>query len=246
MRPSLVFSALALAAATSAPTLVQAQAHAPPAGETAPRVIHVTADAAVQRVPDRAVIHLAVETLAPTAREATTANAQAMDRVLAAVRNVGIPDARIRTTRIELHPRYDSSRRPDAGPPAIVGYQATNQVIVQVDDLDRVGRVVDAAVTAGANRVTGIAFEIRDPDPAYHEALRLAVARARAEAQVLADALGESLGPALQVSTGSRPAPLMGREFARMEMDMAAAAPPVQPGELDVRAMVSITYRIGS
>jgi uncharacterized protein len=242
MTNSRALSALALTAALCAPTLLPAQA--PPAGDTEPRMIHVSAEAAVQRVPDRAVIHLAVETLAPTAREATTANARTMDQVLAAVRNVGIPEARIQTTRIELHPRYDTRR--DGTPPAIVGYQAANQVIVQVDDLDRVGRVVDAAVTAGVNRVTGIAFEIRDPDPAYHEALRLAVARARAEAQVLADALGEQLGPALQVSTGSRPAPPMGRGVARMEMDMAGAAPPVQPGELDVRAMVSITYRIGS
>jgi uncharacterized protein len=104
--------------------------------------------------------------------------------------------------------------------------------------------VVDVAVQAGANRVTGINFELSDPLAAYHEALRLAVARAGEEAAVVADALGEQLGPAIQVSTGGvqPPRPMMQAE--RM-MDVAAVAPPVQPGEMEVHAMVSITYRLG-
>jgi uncharacterized protein len=82
-----------------------------------------------------------------------------------------------------------------------------NQVMVRLDDMELVGRVVDAAVGAGANRVTGISFELSDPRTAYHEALRLAVARARAEAEVLADALGEPLGAVMQVSTGGPSCP---------------------------------------
>lgn len=187
-------------------------------------------------------MQLAVETIAETARDATARNAAAMDRVLAAVRQLGIPDARIQTTRIALHPRYDQRR--DAVEPVIVAYQAVNQVIVRLDDVALVGRVVDTAVQAGANRVTGISFELSDPQAAYHEALRLAVARAGEEAAVIAAALGERLGPAMQVSTGGAqpPRPMM----EAMRMDMPAAAPtPVQPGEMEVHAMVSITYRLG-
>lgn len=207
----------------------------------APRTVHVSAQASVQRTPDRATVQLAVETIAETARDATSRNAASMDRVLAAIRQLGIPDARIQTTRIALHPRYDQRR--DAAEPVIVAYQAVNQVVVRLDDVGLVGRVVDAAVQAGANRVTGISFELSDAQSAYHEALRLAVARAGAEAAVVADALGETLGPAIQVSTGGArpPQPMM----AEARMEMAMDAPPVQPGELDVHAMVSITYRLG-
>lgn len=231
--PAIAFACIAVMAAPA-----NAQA---PAQKNAPRTVNVSAQASVQRTPDRATIQLAVETIAETAREATARNAEVMDRVLAAVRQLGIPDARIQTTRIALHPRYDQRR--EAAEPLIVAYQAVNQVIVRLDDVGLVGRVVDAAVQAGANRVAGISFELSDPQAAYHEALRLAVARAGAEAAVVAEALGETLGPAIQVSTGGAepPRPMM----AAGRMEMAMDAPPVQPGELDVHAMVSITYRLG-
>jgi uncharacterized protein len=212
-----------------------------PAAE-APRTIHVSAQASVQRTPDRATVQLAVETIAETARDATNRNAAAMDRVLAALRELGIPDARIQTTRIALHPRYDQRR--DHPEPAIVAYQAVNQVMVRLDDIGLVGRVVDAAVQAGANRVTGIHFELSEPHAAYHEALRLAVVRAGEEAAVVAAALGERLGPAMQVSTGGAQPPRARMEAAQMDMAVSAA-PPVQPGEMEVHAMVSITYRLG-
>jgi uncharacterized protein len=242
MRTLLIVLSTAVVAAfgPTAPGLA-AQAPAP----ESPRVIQVSARATVQQAPDRAVIQLAVETVAGTAGEATQQNAAVMDRVMAALRQLGIPDARIRTTRVELHPRYDHRR--EAVAPTIIGYQAVNQVTVRVDDIDRVGAVVDAAVGAGANRVTGISFQLSDPDAPYREALRLAVTRARQEAQVIADALGETLGPPLQVATGGMPLPPPGirMQELRMEMDVAAVTP-VQPGELDVHAHVSITYRLGS
>jgi uncharacterized protein len=208
-----------------------------------PRVVQVSGQASVQRVPDRATVQLAVETIAPSAREATAANAATMDRVLAAIRQLGVPDARIQTTRIDLHPRHETRR--DGTPPAIVGYQAVNQVIVHLDDVMLVGRVVDAGVQAGANRVTGVNFQLSDPDAAYHDAIRLAVEKARAEAMVIAQALGETLGPPLQVTTGGAQVPPQFRMDA-MRMEAAQMDTPVQPGELDVRATVSITFRLGS
>jgi uncharacterized protein len=207
-----------------------------------PRTLHVSAHASVQRAPDRAVVQLAVETVAETALAATAANAAAMDRVLAALREIGIPEAHIRTTRIDLQPRYDQRR--EAREPVIVAYQAMNQVMVQLEDLDLVGRTVDVAVRSGANRVTGIRFELRDPQAAYHEALRRAVAQAREEATVLAEALGETLGPVIQVSTGGIQLPPVRMEAVGISLRAMDAAPPVQPGELDVTATVSITYRL--
>lgn len=232
---------LSLAACTSLPAGAGAQEPAP----EPPRQVHVNANASVQRTPDRAIVQLAVESTAETAREATTANARAMERVLAAVRGLGIPSERIQTLRVELQPQYD--RRRDVEQPTIVGYRALNQVVVRLDDLERVGQVVDGAVTAGANRVTGISFELSDPEEAYHEALRLAIQKAGREAGVVAAALGETLGAPIQVSTGGFhvPSPMM--RAAPMAMDMAeSAAPPVEPGEMEIQASVSITYRLGS
>ena len=232
-----------IALSTVACSSVPAQAQVP--DPEPPRQIHVNAQASVKRAPDRAVIQLAVETLAETAREATTRNAQAMERVLDAVAALGIPEERIQTRRIEIHPQYNHGR--NVQEPEIVAYRAINQVMVRVDDLDLVGRVVDAAVGAGANRVTGINFSLADPEAAYHEALRMAIDEARDEARVVADALGETLGPPLQVSTSGFHVPVAVRGMEAARMDVAAsAAPPVEPGELDVQANVSITYRLGT
>lgn len=254
IRPEPLLIAVALSACASAPAPAAAQL---PGAESPHRTIFVNATAQVRRAPDQAVISLAVETPAPTAAEASRQNAERMTAVIEALRRLGIEREDIQTRRVELMPRYEAMDRrmpepmpPDRMPqePRIVGYIAVNQVVVTVDDIGLVGRVVDAGVAAGANRVTGIHFQLREPEAAYHEALRLAVQKARREAQVVADALGEPLGPALNVATSSfyappPPAPMM----ADMRMERAAAMPtPVEPGELDVTASVSITFRIGT
>ena len=220
---------------------VAAQAPAPDTGRT----LDVSAVATVTRAPDRAVVSLAVETLATTARAATRANADAMAAVLEALEALDIPSSSVHTRAISLSPRYE---RPSSGEePTITGYQAVNHVTVPVDDTDRVGPVVDAAVAAGANRVTGIRFELSDPESAYHDALEQAIAMARREAETAAAALGETLGPALHVATGGVDAPAPeGPVMESMMMRAQGAPTPVQPGDIEVRATVRITYRLGS
>ncbi len=238
-RLAAVLTALTVTACSATPGPVTAQ---DPAPADAPRTLQVSATATVRRAPDQATIQLAVETHAATADEASEANAATMDRVLAAVRDQGVDPSMIRTRRLELQPRYERRREEE---PAIIGYRAVNQVSVELDDVARVGAVVDAAVRAGANRVTGIDFGLSDPQAAYDEALREAIAKARAEAEVAASALDETLGPPLQVSTGgfSPPMPMFRAEAVAMDQ---AGAPPVQPGEVEVRATVNITWRLGT
>jgi uncharacterized protein YggE len=226
----------------SAAVPVSAQEPPPEPARAPLRTLDVSAQAAVSRAPDQAVVRLGVETTARTARMATQANAEAMGAVMAALDRLGIPSSAIRTESIGLSPRYQ--RNPDGSEPIITGYQATNQVSVRVGDIDRLGPVVDASIEAGANRVMGIQFEIADPESAYHEALELAVAKARSEAETLARAMGETLGPAIHVSTGGVRAPVSRGPMPEM-VRFEAAATPVSAGELEVSAVVNITYRLG-
>lgn len=239
LSPVLIALSVGACAANPGPATAQMA----PGSEQQP-TIHVNATASVRQAPDVAMIQLAVETLAATAREASDENAALMDKVLRAVRDQGVPREQIRTQRLELQPRYDNRR--DGGDPDIVGYRAVNQVTVRLHDVAGTGAVVDAAVSAGANRVTGIHFELDDPESAYHQALRDAIAKARAEAEVAAAALGQRLGEPVHVSTGGYNAP--GPRFraeAMMAMDQSGA-PPVEPGEVEVQASVSIAWRLGS
>jgi uncharacterized protein len=227
--------ALALAAGLASPAPLAAQE---------PTTLNVSGSGVVEVTPDRARIIFAVETEAEGARQTGEANAQLMDRVITALRATGVPDLRIETSGYQLTPRY--APRSGNEPQRIAGYTARNTVQVIVDDVDAVGRLVDTALEAGANRVAGLSFEIRDPVPHRKEALRRAVLHARGEAEVMAEALGMRLGDPITVQGGAETPSPRGFEMARADMVMAMemAPTPVEAGLQSVRASVTIRYRL--
>ncbi|TVP59210.1 MAG: DUF541 domain-containing protein, partial [Gemmatimonadales bacterium] len=207
-------------------------------------ILRVSGQAEVEVAPDRARISFAVETEAETARDAGEANARLMDEVMRAVQATNVDGLRTETSGYSLTPRYQTTR--SDMPRVIIGYTARNHLVVTVDDVEEVGRLLDLALEAGANRVAGLQFQIRDPEPHRQEALRLAVASARSEAETVAGALGVRLGVPLDVQAGmSAPAGRPDMQF-RTEMMAMSDAPttPVEAGLQRVSANVSIEYRI--
>jgi uncharacterized protein YggE len=209
------------------------------------RTVVVSATAQVEREPERAELMLAVESTAATARAAAQANATKMDALIAALRRLGISGPLIRTVSYQLQPQYAGpSRDTPNAPPRITGYRAANMVNVTVDTVAKVGGTIDAAIAAGANRVAGLSFELRDPDAAHEAALRLAVTKAQRQAQAMAQAAGQRLGDPITIQSGGFNQPRMYRQMD-MAMEMQAAAPtPIEAGVLTIGANVTITYRL--
>jgi uncharacterized protein YggE len=214
-----------------------------PAERPARPFIRVSGEATVQARPDRAEIDIGVVAQAPTAQAAAAQNAQQLDAVLAALRTALGPAAAIRTAGYSLNP---VSRPPREGlPPAIAGYTATNTAHVTTDDLAAVGRAIDAAMQAGANQIQRLQFTLKDEGAARAQALREAAIKARAQAEVLAGALGLKIVRVLSVTEGAPVAvrPLLGA--ARAMGPQAPAAPtPVEPGSIDVRAEVALVVEV--
>lgn len=209
------------------------------------RTITVSATGHVERAPDRVVLAFAAETTGRTAVDASQANARAMHQLLEALSKAGVPKDRIHTQRLSLQPQYAQPKPGERAEPQIIGYRAQNQVQVNLEQVDRAGAIVDAAVGAGANRVSGIWFELADPESARIEALQKAVAQARAEATAIAQALGETLGPVLSASTEGPPSPVLLRARA-MALESTAAPPTaVEPGTIDVSAAVHLVFSLG-
>jgi hypothetical protein len=231
---------LALSAALAAP--VWAQAAAVPS--SALSSIRVTGDARVSAKPDRVQIDLGVQTQAPLSQDAAAANARQLDAVLAAVRKAAGAGAQLKTVSYSLSPNYQYHS--SGGEPTITGYTALNVVEVTLDDLARIGDVIDAGTRAGANRVQGIQFTLRDQDTVRAAALREAATRARAEAEVLAGALNLRV---LRVLTVEESSPRIVPVRAHMAVARAAAsadvATPVEAGTLDVSADVTLTVEVG-
>ena len=156
--------------------------------------------------------------------------------MIEALREAGVELRDIRTQQISVHSRYSEDGR------TVVGYTATNTVQADIDELARAGAVLDAAAAAGANQVSGPSLSRSDRDELSREALRKAVADARAKAEVLADAAGVTLGAAVSVVEGASsepPAPY----YQHAAMD-AAAATPVQPGTERIEASVTVTFAL--
>src|SRR5215472_9637620 len=152
MRLSCAASLIAGALA-AAPLAAQAPGVAP----STPSSIRVSGEARVTARPDRVQIDLGVQTQAPQSKDAAAANARALDAVLAAVRKAAGPGAQIKTVSYSLTPNYQYH---SGGEPTITGYTALNVLEIQLDDLARIGDVLDAATRAGANRVQGIQWTL--------------------------------------------------------------------------------------
>lgn len=207
-----------------------------------PPTIVVDGTASVARAPDRAVLSIAVENSSALAQEAAQTNADAMTRVTDALRQAGIPASMIRTVSYRVDPIY--SQPPRGGDPQrVVEYRATNMLRVTVDSVSEVGSVIDAAIGAGANRVAGLSFELRDPAAARTEALELAMDRARMDAETVARAAGHALGQPLRIQVGGARLAGPSEVFAgRAVQEMAAT--PVEAGTLTVHASVNVVYRL--
>ena len=234
-------AALLIVSAAAAPLAAQ------PAGVPAATLssIRVTGDARVSAKPDRVQIDLGVQTQAPLSQDAASANARALDVVLAAVRKAAGAGAQIKTVSYSLSPNYQYHT--GGGEPTITGYTALNVVEVVIDDLARIGDVLDAATRAGANRVQGIQWTLRDQDAVRAQALREAATRAHAEAEVLAGALNLRILRVLTVEESSpQIVPVRVRmAAARAAVSAAEVATPVEAGTLDVSANVTLTVEVG-
>jgi uncharacterized protein len=160
----------------------------------------------------------------------------------------GVPREDIRTSGYSLFPEYAAQPRPGTEPPRIRGYRATNQVSVRTTEMDRLGRLIDVGLEAGANRMSGVGFELRDSRAAQAQALQRAVEEARRAAETIASTLGVTLGAVLDASTSAEPPRPMFRAAAQqmrdMEMQQMAPPTPIEPGEQTVYAMASLVFAI--
>ena len=210
-----------------------------------PRPPSITAngEATIAAEPDQAQIDIGVTTQARSAPEASRDNAERLARVLAEVKKLLGRGDEIKTSGFALNPQY---RYPQGGKPEIVGYTANNTVRIKTDKLDDVGKMIDAAMQAGANNVNRLVFTLKDEEAARLEALRQASAKAKAKAEAIAASLGLKIMRIASVTEGERFFQPIFRQapMARGEALAAQAPTPVEPGTVDVRSTVSLTAEV--
>jgi len=212
--------------------------------------ITVTGTGSVDVVPDVAKLSVGVITTADKSADATSKNAQTMDAVVKAIKNMGIADKDIRTSTVSIDPVYNYNTQPKDtnAPPQIVGYRATNTVTVTLRDVSQSGPIIDAATAAGANQVNGVSFQLSDDlaKATYQQALTKAISDGSQKAKIMSNSagVGNVTLKSITESGAVYPQPVFENvgTFAAAPM---AVSTPISPGQQKVQATVTMVYTFG-
>lgn len=232
------FSPIAIALLSLAPAMPSWAQPQPPLPPDLPTVT-VRGEGSVRMAPDQALVRVGAESRSRDPKEAQNANATAMSAVLQKIAGAGVPKEAIRTVVVSLQQEYDFS----SGRQTPRGYLARNVVEVRVDDLAKLGEVLDAGVSSGATTIQGLQFDLKERSKIEREALTRAVADATARAEAAAAGARRVVDRVLRIDeTTQGPIARPQAEF-RMAADSVAAQPatPVAEGEIEIRSVVMLT-----
>ena len=198
----------------------------------------VQGEGKVTVAPDKVIVVLGVETRDTSATVAASENAQLMNETITALLATGIDESEIQTSSYSL-------RTASQDEPVLSGtrqkspeFIASNLATVSLNNTTDVGRVLDAAVSAGSNTIQEVSFDLKDTQPLQDLALTLAIKDASRKAEVAAEAAGLNLGRVLEISEG------YGYVAAKSQRAMFEAGTPIQPGQMEITASVTMTYEV--
>jgi hypothetical protein len=216
-----------------------------PAGakETRPSPrLTVQGEGAATAEPDLALVTVGVVARAKTAKDALAQNSKAMTEVIAAVKAAGIEARDIKTARVSLSPQYSIRPPGSTAPTTIVGYEARNSARIRVRQLDKLGGALDLLVVSGANEIAGLQLSVAEPEPLLDRARAAAVKDAQRKAALYAEAASLRIKRIVSIAEGTRdiPGPHQFRAAAAPER----AAVPIEAGEMEFRARVTVVYEI--
>lgn len=205
--------------------------------------VSVSGKGTVSVKPDRATVSVGAWHQAETAIEAQSRVNEIIEEATKEIRKVKADGMLIQTSGLSLSPVYNYQRDKE---PKIIGYRASIMLTVRIDDIDKTGAVIDAAMETGVNQMHGVSFSLKDDSGARRDALKKAVQDGRQKAEAIADALGRPIQDLLEVSEQGVSVPIINRgieSYRTMAADSAAT--PIEAGEIEISASVNISYSLG-
>jgi uncharacterized protein len=211
-----------------------------------PRTITVVGNGMVKAQPDIARVTVGVETVGPTAQQASDQARTDMDKVLATLKQQGVVDKDVQTSGYNIY--VEQPPRPGNAAATTVEskpiYHVSNEVLVTVRDLTKTGPLLDAVVASGANNIYGVSFDVADRTPFQSQARQMAVSDAQTHAAELAKAASVQIGDVVSISE------VVGNVNVTPNFRLSAAPSsgggptPINPGELEVSEQVQVVYAI--
>jgi len=210
-------------------------------GQAQPRTISVTGNSEVILAPDIAYVSIGVHTEAKTAKDAVATNNTQSQAVIDAIKGQGVDPKDIQTTNFSV---YQQEKFAPTGESLGTYFMTDNTVYVTVRDITKIGDILDASVSAGANSIYGITFDVKDKEAAMASGRDEAMVDAQTQAEQLATAAGVTLGDVQNISYySSYPSPIYYDNKA-MGMGGGGQSVPISPGQMTLTVSVSVTYYI--
>jgi uncharacterized protein YggE len=207
------------------------------------RFVIMTGQGSVTAMPDVAVVSGGVVTHARRAGDALHANSEAMAKVVAALKAMGVADKEIATTNFSFSPQYETDDKGNRDPSnRIVGYDVANEVQVTLHDLQKAGDALDALIENGANDSATVNFEIKDNHALEMQARAEAGKDALLRAQTYAKEIGAELGPVRSVREGYSAEPVNNVESVVVTADKVSSR--IEAGEQTISATVTVVWAL--
>ncbi|MGH9341841.1 MAG: SIMPL domain-containing protein [Acidobacteriota bacterium] len=208
--------------------------------QEAPRTVRVRGSGTASASPDTALIQLGVQVINTDVEIAVEESTERMEKVSEVLEDMDIPDENIQTVRYNIFVEQDRDQR--GRPTGVIRYHVNNRIQVKLQDLPKIGELLRRVLSAGANSVDSIRFDIENPDSLEREARSEAIAQAREEARQLAAGFGVHLGSIRQISEQRR-GPIVPYAARMQSMEAAAdSAIPISEGEISVTVDVEAIF----
>ena len=208
--------------------------------EVAKKFINVSGDSIIKVVPDLAYISVGVTSQNKDSQTALADNNKLTQAVIDSVKSFKVDSKDIQTGSFYISPLYNYDEK--TGVSSIYGYTVSNTITVTVRNLDDLGKILDAAIKAGANNSTGVSFDFSKKSEKYLEALKLATENAKKEADAIASAFGGKNLTVVEITENSSNSVIYSSYNKGMEYSTADSSVPVEKGEISISASVAVKY----
>lgn len=202
--------------------------------------LSVRGEARIRRPADQLTLILGVISEGRTASAALSDNNLSMQKVIDALKTTGLSPQEYQTATFNIVPVL--TPRPQNPPPewrpTIISFKATNKLSIHTEKLSLAGKLIDAAIQAGANTIDSISFGLKDDSAQRTEAISKATTQAIADAETLAEASNVKLGDVLNITLENA----LIRPKSMLTLQMGGT--PVEPGDVEISAAVRIDYKI--
>lgn len=198
----------------------------------------VSGEGVVFATPDIATLTVGIDSQGPTVKNAQDQINTVINKVTAAIKQLGVDQKDIQTQNYSINPTYDYQSNIQR----ITGYSASTNLFIKVHKIDLVNQVIDQATANGANRVGAISFDIDDKSKSENEARQKAVAEAKSKAESAAKIAGFRLGRMVNYAEDFTPVIMPLRAAGALVEESQKTA--VEPGSSEVRVTVVLSYEI--